>query len=201
LSLLISTVMKDLLAARIKIGDEQAFELLFRRYYVRLGGFVNKFLKDADQAHEIVQETFVKIWEGREDIDPENCLQSYLFKIAQNLSLNRLKRIKTESRYLEIYKYVYIEHSDYSASESLFTRELEDGIAGALEKLPDGCRKIFELSRNEGLKYREIAEILQISVKTVETQMSKALRIMRTELHEYLELLVIVLIFTNLMIC
>jgi RNA polymerase sigma-70 factor (family 1) len=178
--------MIDPLAVRIKLGDEQAFELLFRRYYVRLCGFVNKFLKDPDQAHEIVQEVFVKIWEGREDIDPENCLQSYLFKIAQNLSLNRLKRIKTESRYLEIYKYIYIEHSDFSASESLFTRELENDIAGALEKLPGGCRKIFELSRKEGLKYREIAEILQISVKTVETQMSKALRIMRAELHEYL---------------
>ena len=192
--------MKDSLSLRIKLGDEQAFELFFRKYYVRLCGFVNKFVKDTDEAHEIAQETFVKIWVSREDIDPEYCLQSYLFKIAQNLSLNKLKRIKTESRYLEIYKYVYIENSDSYSHESLFTRELEENVAGAIEKLPPGCRKIFELSRNEGLKYREIAEILKISVKTVEAQMSKALRIMRTELSEYLDLLFIVLICADLII-
>ena len=193
--------MKDPLAYRIKLGDEQAFELLFRRYYVRLHGYVKKILKNPDLAHDIAQEAFVKIWEGREDIDPENYLHSYLFMIAKNLSFNKLKRQKTELRYIEIYKYVYIDHSEPSAHESLITRELEEIVAGAVGKLPPGCRKVFELCRNEGLKYREIADILQISVKTVETQMSKAYRIMRAELNEYLKIMIIVLICSNSAVC
>lgn len=193
--------MIDPLALRIKLGDEQAFELLFRRHYVRLSGYVCKFLKDPDLAEEITQEAFIKVWESREDIDPENALQSYLFKIAKNLSLNKLKRIKTESRYLEIYKYVYIEHNDSSALDSLISRELDEKIIDAIGKLPPGCRKVFGLCRNEGLKYREIAEVLHISVKTVETQMSKALRIIRAELHEYLKLLLLAIICTNLLVC
>lgn len=184
--MLVNAIMRDPIAYRIKLGDEQAFELLFRRYYVRLHGFVNKFLKDQDLAHDIAQDAFAKIWEGREDIDPENYLHSYLFMIAKNLSLNRLKRLKTESKYIEIYRYVYIDHSHPSAHESLITRELEEIVANAVGKLPPGCRNVFELCRNEGLKYREIAEVLKISVKTVETQMSKAYRIIRLELDGYL---------------
>ena len=77
--------MMDQLAMRIKLGDEQAFELLFRKFYVRLCSFANKFLDDPEEAQEIVQEVFTKIWEGRNDIDPEDSLRSYIFKIAQNL--------------------------------------------------------------------------------------------------------------------
>ena len=70
-----SAVMKDQLALRIKLGDEQAFELLFRKYYVRLGGFANKFLNDPEEARGTIQEVFIKIWEGRTDIDPEDSLK------------------------------------------------------------------------------------------------------------------------------
>lgn len=145
--------MKDPFAERIRLGDEQAFELLFRKYFVRLCGFANKFLNDPDHAKEIVQEVFVKIWEGRKDIDPDESLKSYLFKIAQNLSINKLRRKKVESRYTEIYKLVYIEQHEFSVHESLLARELEENIASSIGKLPPECRKIFELSRVEGLKY------------------------------------------------
>ena len=188
-------IMKDQLALRIKLGDEQAFELLFRKYYVRLCGFANKFLNDPEEAREIVQEVFMKIWEGREDIDPEDSLQSYLFKIAQNNSLNRLRKLKVESRYVEIFKLVYVENADFSSYESIFTRELSDNIARAISTIPPKCRRVFELSRVDGLKYSEIARELHISVKTVEAQMSKALNILRIELKDYLEILIIVFIF------
>ncbi|MCX6327139.1 MAG: RNA polymerase sigma-70 factor [Bacteroidia bacterium] len=190
--------MIDQLALRLKLGDEQAFELLFRKYYVRLCAFANKFLNDPEEAQEIVQDVFTKIWEGREEIDPEDSLKSYIFKIAQNLSINKLRRKKVESRYAEIYKLVYIEQHEFSAHESLLARELEENIAHSIGKLPSECRKVFELSRNEGLKYREIADTLHISVKTVEAQMSKALRSLRLELSEYLTLLIIMLISSNL---
>jgi RNA polymerase sigma-70 factor (ECF subfamily) len=190
--------MKDPLAMRLKLGDEQAFELLFRMYFVRLCAFANKFLNDPEEAREIVQNVFVKIWEGRDEIDPEDSLKSYLFKIAQNLSLNKLRRKKVESRYNELYKLVYIEHQEFSAHESLLARELEEHIAQSIVKLPSECRKVFELSRIEGLKYREIADTLNISIKTVEAQMSKALRSLRIELSDYLALLLIALISNNL---
>ena len=178
--------MKDQLALRIKLGDEQAFELLFRKYYVRLCGFANKFLNDPEESREVVQELFMKIWEGREAIDPEDSLISYLFKIAQNLSLNRLRKKKVESKYVEIYKLVYIDHCEFSSYESLIGRELENNIFTAINTIPPKCKRVFELSRIEGLKYCEIAKALNISIKTVEAQMSKALNILRIELKDYL---------------
>ena len=190
--------MKDQLAARIKLGDKQAFELFFRKYYVRLCVFANKFLNDPDEATDIVQEVFSKIWEGRSEIDPEDSLKSYVFKIAQNLSINKLRRKKVESGYTEIYKLVFTEQLEFSAHESLLAKELEENIAQAVNNLPAECRKVFELSRIEGLKYKEIADTLNISVKTVEAQMSKALKSLRLELSDYLTLLIIALISSNL---
>jgi RNA polymerase sigma-70 factor (ECF subfamily) len=186
--------MKDPLAMRIKLGDEQAFELLFRKYHIRLCSFANKFLNDREEAQEIVQDVFAKIWEGRDDIDPENCLKSYLFKIAQNLSINKLRRLKVESKYSEVLKLVYIEQPEFSVHESLIVMELEEHISQSIEKLPTECRRIFELSRVEGLKYKEIAAKLNISIKTVEAQMSKAIRSLRIGLSDYLMLLIVTLI-------
>jgi RNA polymerase sigma-70 factor, ECF subfamily len=187
--------MKDQLALRIKLGDKQAFELLFRKYYIRICSFANKFVNDPETAREIAQEVFIKIWEGRDEIDPEDSFKAYLYKIAQNLSINKLRRAKVESRYIEIFKQVYIEHHDYSSHESLLAKELEENIAIAIDKLPAECRKVFKLSRIEGLKYKEIAETLQISIKTVEGQISKALRMIRLELKDYFVLALILLTF------
>lgn len=190
--------MRDQLSLRIKLGDQQAFELLFHKYYVRLCAFSNKYLNDREEAQEIVQEVFVKIWEGRETINPEDNLKAYLFKIAQNLSLNKLKRKKVESRYIEIFKLVYIENQEISSHESLIIKELEVHISNSIEKLPTQCRKVFEFSRIDGLKYREIADVLHISIKTVETQMSKALRLLRIELSDYLTIFLISFIYRYL---
>lgn len=190
--------MTDLLALKIKHGDEQAFELLYRKFYARLCAFSNKFLNDPEIAREVVQEVFIKIWENREDIDPDDSLKSYLFKIAQNMSLNILRKRKTESGYAEIYRLVYIEKSEPSVLESLMTKELEENILKSISRLPLQCRKIFELSRTEGLKYKEIAETLDISIKTVETQMSKAFRSLRTELSDYISVLMLLSMFFNL---
>ena len=174
--------MRDQLASRIKIGDEQAFELFFRKFNVRLCSFANKFLNDPDLSQEIVQEAFVRLWECREDIDPDSALDSYVYRIVQNISLNTLRRRKIESRYTEIYRLVYLELSDNSAHDLYIAGELEDRIAGAINDLPEGCRKIFTLSRHEGLKYKDIARVLGISPKTVEVQMSRALKQLRLKL-------------------
>lgn len=183
--------MKDQLALRIKNGDEQSFELLFRKYFVRLCSFANKFLNDPEAAREIVQDVFACLWEAREDIKTEESLNAYLFKITQNKSINKLRRKRIESKYIEIYQLVYTENREISPYESLLAVELDDKLISAVDKLPAKCRKIFDLSRMEGLKYNEIATILQISVKTVEAQMSKALKILRLELKDFLMIVIL----------
>jgi len=190
--------MSDQISLRIKLGDEKAFELFFRQYYVHLCRFTNKFFNDPEEARKIVQEVFMKIWEKRADIDPGDSLKSYLFKIAQNLCLNRLRKKKVESGYAEIYRLVYIDNDEFSSYESLLAKELSDNIINAIDKIPLKCKRVFELSRTEGLKYSEIAEVMNISVKTVEAQMSKALSILRTELKDYLDLIIIVFILSNM---
>ena len=181
--------MKDQLALRIKNGDEYSFELLFRKYYVRLCGFANKFLNDPEEAREIVQDVFLRLWEAREDIRPEDSLNSYLFRLTQNKSINKLRRRRVESKYTEILQLVYAENREISPYDSLLVNELNNEITTAVGKLPVKCREIFDLSRMEGLRYSEIAIMLQISVKTVEAQMSKALKILRLELKDYLMML------------
>lgn len=183
--------LPDEIGLKIKNGDEQSFELFFRMYYVRLCSFANKFLNDPEEAKEIVQTALAKIWEGRNEIKPEVSLKSYIFKITQNLCLNALQRKKVESRFVKIYKVVYYENHEHSNQESLLTKELENKISNSIEKLPTECRNVFELSRIEGHKYKEIAEICNISCKTVEAQISKALRFLRIELKEYIPLFLI----------
>ena len=120
---------------------------------------------------------FVRIWEARDEIDPENSLKSYVFKTVQNLSINKLRRKKVESKYIEIFQLVYVDNHEFSAQESLQGRELEAHIIRSIKKLPGECRKIFELSRSEGLKYKEIAETLNISVKTCRSANVKSFEI------------------------
>ena len=138
----------------------------------------------------MVQETFIKIWEGRENINPEESLKSYLFTITKNTALNRLRRKKVESKYIRIYKLVYLENDENFDCDSVLIQELEKSITDAISTIPTKSRRVFELSRIEGLTYAEIADTLKISVKTVETQMSRALQLLRHKLKEYLILLV-----------
>ena len=190
--------MMDQLANRIRMGDEQACELLFRIYFTRLCGYANKYLNDPEEARDVIQEVFAKIWETRSEIDPEESLKGYLFKITGHISINRLRHRKVESKYNEIYKLVYVENSEISPQESLIAQELTGYLSSAKNKIPPKCRKIFDLSRMDGLKYSEIADILNISVKTVETQMSKALAILRFELRDYMKIILITLYFSQI---
>jgi len=187
-----NNLMPDQFEISIKNGNERSFELFFRINFVRLCYFANKFLNDPEESKEIVLDAFTKIWEGRDNINPKGSLKSYIFKITKNDCLNKLIQEKVKSRYVEFYKQVYGEHEDFSAQELLITKELEENIRTAVLKLPVECRKVFELSRIGGHKYREISDICHISVKTVEAQMSKALRLLRIELSEYLPLLLVI---------
>ena len=182
-----NNLMRDPLSVRIKMGDAQAFELLFKKHYTALCHFSNKYLLNTEEAQDVVQEVFLKLWEDRDEIDADESLKAYLFKITANRSINKLRRRKVKTRYDEILKFVYLDNSETTPHDSFLEQELFEYLGVALSKIPPQCRKVFDLSRIDGLKYSEIAEYLNISVKTVESHMSKALTILRTELREYMK--------------
>ena len=179
-----------------KSEEELAFELLFRKYYVRLCGFANKFIANSAESEEIVQEVFLNIWNKRDHLKLDNEIRPYLFKSIQNLCFNFLEHKKVTDNYYSVIEVVYKNQAaDFNTYESVLYNELQTRVDGAIGTLPEQCRKIFQLSRQEGLKYNEIAEKLGISVKTVETQMSRALSKLKDELKDYL-----VVVFVSLLL-
>ncbi len=187
------TVLDDYLINRIIAGDEQAYELLFRRYYRRLCGFAFKILGDKNDSEEVVQEVFFNIWKNRQNLTPKENLKPYLFKSVQNLCFNFIRHRKVVDQSYRIIELIYENNppANENAFDKLLAEELEVKIDHAIDKLPTECRKIFLLSRDEGLKYSEIAEKINISIKTVETQISRALKKLKVELKDYLTVLII----------
>lgn len=166
--------------ADIKNGDEKAFNRAFDLYYTSLCFFADNILHDFDLSRSVVQQVFVDMWVKREKLQVVS-LKAYLFQSARNAALDVLKHKKAESKYLSML--------DKSEKESMTdwieNAELADQINKAIDKLPEKCRQIFILCRFEELKYAEIAEKLHISVKTVEMQVSIALKKLRNELADY----------------
>jgi RNA polymerase sigma-70 factor (family 1) len=171
----------------LRIGDESAFEQIFRQFHPALCRYAFTIVKDLETAEEIVQDVFLKVWEKRESLVITVSMKSYLYRAVHNTSLNLLEKKKKEIRMDEAP--MKIVHQSAAPVADLQTKELEKAIADALTKLPEQCRKVFELSRFGELKYSEIAAVLGISIKTVENQMGKALRIMREQLAPYLPFL------------
>jgi RNA polymerase sigma-70 factor, ECF subfamily len=171
--------------------DNEAFEKLFRAYFPPLMSFSRKILGDEDDAREVVQQVFINLWEKRDEVDLSTSLKSYLFTSVNNRSLNVIRDRKKFSS-----EEVPEIAGEWDVSAQIESMELEEKIREIITSLPEKCREIFELNRKEGLKYNEIAALLDISVKTVENQMSKALRILREQLGKYLTLLLWLMLFT-----
>ena len=182
--------MGESLLIDIQSGNAGAFEEVFNEYYSSLCRYALKYVDDPDESEEIVQNTFVKFWNKRESIRITGSLKSYLYQAVKNESLNQLKHLKV------VKSYEGSQQNKYQSDESdtLVAKELQNKIDGSLAKLPAERKKIFLMSRNEGLKYREIADKLGISIKTVENQMGKALKYFRYELVDYLSIGVLVII-------
>lgn len=164
---------------------EAAFEAVFRAHYGVLCNYACSFLNDRDEAEEIVQSVFLAFWEKRLSLDVHTSVKAYLFSMVRNASLNSLNRKKMQEKYAAEKKR-NAALSDVTQPVEL--AELARHIAAALQKLPEQCRVIFAMSRFEELKHAEIAAELNLSVKTVENQIGKALKIMREQLREYLPL-------------
>jgi RNA polymerase sigma-70 factor (ECF subfamily) len=170
--------------------DKQAFEELFRMYFPSLMAFSRRILGNEDDAREVVQQVFINLWEKRDKIDLSTSLKSYLFTSVNNRSLNVIRNRKKFSS-----EEVPERAGEWDVSAQIESMELEEKIRGAIDSLPDRCREIFELNRIDGLKYAEIASQLDISVKTVENQMTKALKILREQLAKYLTILLWLMLF------
>jgi RNA polymerase sigma-70 factor (family 1) len=168
--------------AAIQRGDQAAFDAFFRQWYGPLCQYAAGMTdRDMGAAEDIVQNAFIKLWEQRATLELRHSLKAYLYKAVHNACLNRIRDRKTAEKYVahqtRVMEHQYVENSE---------PELADRIRQAIADLPAQCRHVFELSRFEDLKYREIADHLNISPKTVENQMGRALAFLRLRLAEYL---------------
>jgi RNA polymerase sigma-70 factor (family 1) len=170
----------NILITRLTQGDAKAFEVLFKLYYERLTLFANRFVNDLQVAEEITAEVFALLWERGYEISFSTSVSSYLFEMVQNRSLNYLKRRKIENLYVNyLEKNNLLDELYRSVENSYEEKELACQINNAINRLPEKCREIFVMSRFSDMKYREIADKLNISPKTVERQMSIALEKLR----------------------
>lgn len=164
--------------------------MLFKSYYQPLCQYAHSFLRDKDEAEEVVQSAFINIWDKREGISIQTSIKSYLYRMVRNACLNVIKHRRVIKEH-EAHETALGEPVYEGATQGVMATELERKITLALKELPEQCRLVFQLSRFEELKYAEIADQLNISVKTVENHMGKALRIMREQLKDYLPLVLI----------
>ncbi len=162
-----------------KNSDHQSFQVLFKKYYISLCAYALKIMEDPDEAEDVVSHVFLKLWSRRESIEINSSFKYYLFAITRNRCIDVLKKNKRSQGFQDTGQLQQIvdEHSDIEKKFQLLYQL--NKIEGRLRNLPPKCQQIFRLSREQGLKYSEIAAKLKISVKTVETQMTKALKELR----------------------
>lgn len=176
----------------IKSLDKASFEMLFRSHFSGLCFFAQKYVKDFEVSREIVQDAFLSLWEKREIIDMDRPVKSYLTMVIHNKCTNYLRdNRKFDQNILNIENLLDV--PEYEGADTMVEDELRIKINSAIAELPDKCREVFVMNRYENFKYQEIADKLEISVKTVETQMSKALQHMRVRLAEYVTVFIAVI--------
>jgi RNA polymerase sigma-70 factor (ECF subfamily) len=168
--------------SKVKQGDKEAFELIFNKYYSVLCILSKRYTADLYMSREVIQNLFIYLWEHKTDLDIICCLKSYLFRATKFNSIRYMEKDRKKEIHLadipepEQDK-TFFDHVEYA--------ELQVRIIETIESMPDQCRKVFTMSRFEQLRYADIAERLDISVKTVESHISKALRILEENLSHY----------------
>ncbi len=167
----------SLIVFALKKGDEHAFKTIYDANKKTLSAFINKYTRNQHQTEDIIQDTFIKLWNVRESLDENKSVVSFLYKTAYNTFIDKYRKKKREQSMLDgwLYKRLtqLVEEDDDVKKEKIKLMQ------NAIDKLPPKCKTIFMMSKFEQLKYAEIAEQLDISVKTVEAQMGKAFSIIR----------------------
>ncbi|MCA9743086.1 MAG: RNA polymerase sigma-70 factor [Deferribacteres bacterium] len=169
------------LASAISASDAAAFKMLYYRYYELLFAFLWRRTQNRETSLDLAQELFARVWNNREKLDAGQSLKSYLYKIANNLVIDHFRKKGVEQSY-----FAADPPDDASVTTDEVDFELREQIEQAVAGLPPPVRQVFQMSRFDGLKYHEIAKALEISVKTVEARMSKALASLREQLEPFL---------------
>jgi len=172
---------EQILVSRLRNKDKVAFGLVFNEQFGVLTSYALRFLDEREDAEEIVQDVFVKFWDKCSELDPDSSIKSYLYRSVHNTCLNHIKHKKVKDAY-RLHVIHHMEHTSELSWEKKDPEKLRREIMKEINNLPPRCSEIFKLSRLDGLKYQEIADHLKISVKTVEVQMGKALRVLREKL-------------------
>jgi len=190
---------ETILIKLLKDGNQDVYRSIYEKYFGSLFIFAKEYVQEDEVAKEMVQDTFLKLWEKRTSLDNDTNIQSFLYRITRNNCLNYIKHLKVQQKYHNFSKSKQIETElnftalNHESLEKLISAELEEKINKAVLSLPPRCKQIFEFSRNDEKKYREIADELNISIKTVENQIQKALNKLRQHLSEFMTLLLIIL--------
>ncbi|MDL2255106.1 RNA polymerase sigma-70 factor [Parabacteroides sp. OttesenSCG-928-K15] len=181
---------EEYLFNRLKQGDREAFTLLFRRYYKDLVLFGGTFLPDKVACEDIVQSLFLKLWNDRKSLYIEKSLKSFLLRSVRNSCLDEIRHrhvVQEHENYVTKYALLY----EVDTEEYLLYSDLYGQLQQALDKMPREYKEAFEMNRIEGLKYHEIANELQVSQRTVEVRISKAIQFLKKELKDFLPLLLL----------
>lgn len=187
--------MEKILVEKMKEGDKSAFSSLFTVYYSDLVMFAITFLKDLETSEEIVQDVFLKLWEERDVIIITTTLKSYLLKLIQNKCLDCLRHIKVRNYHYDL----VLSNSpllECDTENYILRSEIEKIVRKTLDSIPEEISVPFKMNRYEGLKYKEIAEKMHVSNRTVEVRIGKVLQILRNELKDYL--ITFVMLISNL---
>ncbi|GET28845.1 RNA polymerase sigma-70 factor [Prolixibacter sp. SD074] len=189
------------MAGELKNISNEEFRSIFDQYYPMLFHLGREYLQDDDEAKEVAQNAFVKLWEIRGSLSNESNIRNFLYTIARNNCLNCLKRREVMAVHHDRLKYLEM-HFNYEAlnrmgPDYLEFSELKEKIETAVSSLPENCRRVFYLSRFEDKSNKEIADELDVTVKTVEAHMTKALKYLRKELQDYLPVLMVITNFLN----
>lgn len=171
----------NMLIRQIRQGNIQAFDQLYKQFGERLYGFAFSILKNHEDAKEIVQETFMKLWIKRERLNSSQSVKALLFSISYHITIDLLRKKLKEEKY-QCYIQNYFKEDEPDTNNLAGYNELIDELQKAISRLPEQRRKIYQLSREEGLSHNEIAKKLGITVKTVENQITLALKIIRQQL-------------------
>jgi len=195
---------ESLLIEKIRGGDKHAFEIAFLKYYEQLFQFSWTYVRSKAAAEDITQDVFTSFWVKRSQLDPEGHLRGLLFEATRNTCLNYIKHQKIVDQYIaesrEQMEGSY-EQIDIHEKEGDNIDQITNEV---IDHLPEKARRIYNLNRKEGLTYKEIANYLGISVKTVESQMRRILKILRKQLSQYLTISIIIgscLLWLSIIIC
>lgn len=186
----INGISEDVLIDRFKAGDQSAYEMIFRFYYPGLVLFASQYVMYEEDAEEIVQDFFVRVWQKRDQVNQTGTLKPYFFTSIKNSSINFLYKQKHQDKLIQ--NIVRISENNLLYQPDVFVMsDLQDAIRKAVNSLPPKCREVFILSRINGLKNEDIANKLNLSKRTVETHVSNGLKHLRIELKDYIGLLAI----------